>query len=252
MEIHLTAGKNDLRLPVLPEKFEVQSTQSNETVTVHTVGEVNLLGTSGLKTMDLSSFFPNQDYNFAYNVGRKQPYEYINQLAKWKDNGTILELTITDTNINFDVTIESLTYSESDVTGDVNYSIQLKEYRTLKRINRTSKGGSSNKYKVKKGDTLKKIAKKTMGKASYSKKIYKKNKKVIEAAVKKYVKKENARRKKYNKKHPKKKKKLLKWKSSNKGKRLIPGTVLIIPKVKKGSAAKKKTKKKSKKTKKKK
>lgn len=243
MEIHLTSSKKDLRFPVLPDKFEVQSSQQNETVTVHTVGEVNLLGKRGLKTIELSSFFPNQNYSFSYNKNRKEPYKYIKLLTTWKDKGTILDLTITETNINFDVTIESLVYSENDSSGDVNYTISLKEYRALTRTNKHDKGAGSGKYKVKKGDTLKKIAKKTMGKASYSKKIYGKNKKTIENAVKKYVKKENAARKKYNKKHSPKKK-MLNWKNSQKGKRLIPGTILIIPQV-----SKKKTKKKTKKKK---
>lgn len=252
MEIHLTTKSYDMILPVLPASFEVSNSQNNEIVTVHTVGEVNLLGKTGLKTIDLSSFFPNQEYNFANNKNLKKPYDYIKQLTKWKETGAILDLTITSTDISFDVTIEQLTYGEDDVTGDVNYTISLKEYKTLVRSNKTKSSGTSKKnsiikYKVKKGDTLKKIAKKKMGATKYSKTIYKKNKKAIEAALKKYVKAENKRRKKYNKTH-KQKKKLLKWKSSKKGKRLIAGTVLVIPpKPKKTTKKKKKATKKKKK-----
>lgn len=255
MKIVLTTTERSIELPVLPAKIEVQSGQNNETVTIHTVGEVNLLGKSGLKTIELSSFFPNQDYIFANNSGRLEPYTYIDILTEWKEKNVIIELTITDTNINFDTTIESLSYSEDDVTGDVNYTISLKEYRSLTRPDRSDKSvksgsgsagsGSKVKYKVKKGDTLKKIAKKYMGKTSYSKKLYTINKKAIESALKKYVKKENKKIKKYNKTHTPKKK-LITWKTSKKGKHLIPGTVLVIPAKPKKSTKPKKSKKKKK------
>ena len=61
-------------------------------------------------------------------------------------------------------------------------------------------------YIVKKGDTLMKIAKKTLGKSSKWERLYEINKKVIEEAAKKHGK-----------------------KSSSKGKRLYPKTVLKIP-----------------------
>ena len=223
-------------MPILPPSFEVQDKQNNESVTIHTVGEVNLLGMSGLREISISTLYPANDYEWQQTPTEMKPYDFVDELKKWKDTRTIIELTVTDTNINWDITIEQLTFSEDDVTGDLNYTLQLKEYRTLTRVDKVAKSTGSKssnkskkkKYKIKKGDTLKKIAKKKMGASKYSKTIYKKNKKVIEAALKKYVKKYNKAVKKYNKKHSKKKK-YLKWKNSKKGKRLIPGTVIIIP-----------------------
>ena len=236
MEIHLTTTEKDIQLPILPPSFEVQDKQNNEIVTIHTVGEVNLLGKSGLREISIGSIFPANDYSWQQIPAAMKPYDYVDNLKKWKDTGTIIELTITDTNINWNVTIEQLSYSEDDVTGDLNYTLQLKEYRTLTRVDKVAKSTKATttskpkktKYKIKKGDTLKKIAKKKMGASKYSTTIYKKNKKVIENAVKKYVKKYNKAVKKYNKKHAKKKK-YLKWKNSKKGKRLIVGTVIVIP-----------------------
>lgn len=48
MEIHLFDSATDIQLPVLPESFELTDTQNNETVTVHSFGEVNLIGKRGL------------------------------------------------------------------------------------------------------------------------------------------------------------------------------------------------------------
>ena len=56
MEIHIVKDDIDMRIPVLPQSFEISDSQNNESVTIHTMGEINLLGTSGLKTVDLSSF----------------------------------------------------------------------------------------------------------------------------------------------------------------------------------------------------
>ena len=106
----------------------------------------------------------------------------------------------------------------------MNYSLDLKEYVTLtasqKKSKSTVKRTEKKKpktYTVKKGDTLKKIAKKYLGSASKSKDLYKKNKKVIENAFKKWKKEQN-----------KKKKGSVKAKNSQNGKYLVKGTKLVL------------------------
>lgn len=224
MEIHLKANKLDLELPVIPESFEIQDQQNNETVTIYNSGEINLLGKTGLRTITLSTLWPRYKYSWSKRTSLR-PYQAMKLLKSWKDNNVICQLFITDTDIRWNVSIEKMTYSESDATGDINYTLELKEYKTLKR--RVTKITKTIKYTVKKGDTLKKIAYKYLGASKYSKKIYSQNKRAIEKALKNYVKKYNKKVKKYNRKHHKKKKKL-KWKNSSRGKRLIVGTKLVI------------------------
>lgn len=230
MEIWLNNGNDKIRLPILPSSFEVESSQQNTPENVHRKGEVNLLGKRNLKTIEISSFFPNHDYPFCQYHGFKKPYFYVKKIEGWKDSNVTPRLIITgDADINMEVSIENFKYGENDATGDVNFTINLKEYIVVKyskpakktntktgkkvnkktrkkaRPNKSKKGGNT--YTVKKGDTLLKIAKKKTGKSSNWTKIYNLNKKIIEKAAKKHKK-----------------------KSSNKGKYLYVGTKLVIPK----------------------
>ena len=116
------------------------------------------------------------------------------------NNGEVMRFVVTGTEINFQARITDFTFSQQDGTGDVYYTINLKEYREIKissttpakkktdNKNRTSsKDKNNNKNKtstkskqtihtVKKGDTLYDIAKKYYGKGSSYKKIIEKNK----------------------------------------------------------------------------
>lgn len=211
-----------IELPVAPASFNVSFPHNNVVVNITSLGDANLPGKKGLRELTLSSFFPNQDYGFLLCARKNNPYDYVDWLIKRKNAGTIMRVIITGTDINFKCLIEKLEYGEDDASGDVNFTIELKEYVKLKKSN--SKSGSSKRsgkaapktYTVKKGDTLKKIAKKKLGSASKSESLYKKNKTVIENAFKKW--KKNQLKKGYT----------VKAKNSQKGKKLIPGTKLVL------------------------
>jgi hypothetical protein len=206
MEIWLKKSESDkVRLPVLPESFTVTDTMNNVTLTIHSKGEINLKGTRGLLALPLTSFFPAQAYSFLqYTDGLLSPYEYVSKIRSWM--GKVIQVIVTGTNISFPARIESFTYGEADGTGDVSYTIDLKENKEIsfgKKRSPKSTGGS---HTVKKGDTLKSISKKMTGSASNSGAIYKANKSVIEKAAKKHGR-----------------------KSSKKGKYIYAGTKLVIP-----------------------
>ncbi len=66
MEIWLKHNNSDqILLPVTPEEFSITEKSGNTTVVINSLGEINLLGKRGLKEGSLSSFFPNQAYQFA-------------------------------------------------------------------------------------------------------------------------------------------------------------------------------------------
>ena len=189
MEIWLQKGGTKFQLPVLPSNYSVSGEQRNTTVNVITVGDINLLGKSGLRELPLSSFFPAQDYNFSNNANRKDPIAYVELIEKWKTSGEPIRVVITGT-LNMECSIESFVWGERDATGDIYYDLLLKEYRKPKTVavtkeatstasnsSRSTKPASTGQsYTVKSGDSLWKIAKQMYGDGSQYTKIYEANK----------------------------------------------------------------------------
>lgn len=184
MEIWLKQGTEKLRLPVLPSDFETTFSYSNTDVSITNLGEINLIGNRNLRTVPISSFFPAHEYNFVQYKGFPKPYKCVKLIEKWASNP--VQLVITGTNINMQVTIESFVYGEKDGTGDVYFTLELKEYikpkitekKTNSSVNknttkveipqteRPTKTVKSTTYTVKKGDTLWDISKRLTGSPS--------------------------------------------------------------------------------------
>jgi len=187
VEIWLQKESTKFQLPVLPPEYEVSEEHRNTTVNVLQIGDINLIGKTGLRELPLSSFFPAQDYNFSNNSNRKEPSYYRDTIREWKNSGEPIRVIITGM-LNMECTIESFLWAERDATGDIYYDLSLKEYKRPKIVavtktatttssSRATKPASSNKsYTVKKGDSLWKIAKQMYGNGSQYNKIYEANK----------------------------------------------------------------------------
>lgn len=61
----------------------------------------------------------------------RTPRETEKFFEKWRKEGTILSLMITDTNVNKDCVLESFDWTMSGGWGDAEYSITLVEYKTI-------------------------------------------------------------------------------------------------------------------------
>lgn len=192
MEIYIGVGNDRIRLPVLPESFELTVDNLNSVVNVNAIGDINLIGKTGLKEISFSSFFPVQDYYFNEYSNPMKPFQFISKLEGWRTSGKPVRVIITKTHINLEMAIESFSYGERDGTKDVYYTIELKEYKRLKtktvakvkvpvpkRPVKPKKKKKRKTYVVKRGDNLWNIAKKYYGNGSQWKKIYNQNKKVI-------------------------------------------------------------------------
>lgn len=175
-------GKWVVTLPIMPPSFKVTEEQDHQTVNIVKLGEILLKGNRKLKTMTFSSFFPAQRYNFA-DTSMTDPYYFVNRFEKWKDEKTTLRISI-DVNLGMTCVIQSFSYSETDGTGDVSYSLTLIEYtqQTGKRAQKTVK---VKKYTCKKGDNFYKVARATTGSTANAKKIAKANKMKVNAKLKK-------------------------------------------------------------------
>lgn len=190
MEIWLSMDNDRLRLPVLPPSFEIEVGNNNTVVNISEIGDINLIGKSGLKSITIASFFPSKNYYFVEYTNFPKPYKAIEKLEKWRKSGKPIRLIITTTDINVLMAIESLSYGERDGTGDVYYSLSLREYKTVKtkkvaqvKIPEPKRPvppkPKQRTYVVKRGDNLWNIAKKHYGNGNQWRKIYNKNKKVI-------------------------------------------------------------------------
>ena len=194
MDYYLSFNNNEerLRLPVIPSSFEVSIPHQNTTINITNLGEINLIGKTGLATMTIESFFPKQQYSFCLYKDFPHPYDCIKLLLKWKESGRPIRVIVTETPINYAMAIESITYSEVDGTGDVYFILELKEYKFIKASNvttTTTANGTTLKvpetkretkptpseYVVKQGDTLWRIAKKITGEGANYKMIAEKN-----------------------------------------------------------------------------
>lgn len=152
----------------------------------------------------------------------REPSECVRVLTEWMKNGTTLNLIITDTWINEDVTISSFTATPYGAYGNVNYNIELSVKSALqifttnemnistftKKTTPRNTAPAQKKYTVVKGDNLWAIARKFYGgTGSNWEKIYNANKDIIEKTANKYR----------------------KGKGSDHGHWIYPGTEFVIP-----------------------
>lgn len=178
MDIYIMQDDQQLRIPILPSSYELESGADNQTETVITLGEVNLIGKRTLKTVSVSSIFPAQGYWFCNYQTFPKPNECVDMVEKMKNDGYVQLIVTGSKKINILCTIETFSWGEDDGTGDINYTIEFKEYRKVSNngSSRPAKKKAKTIYTVKKGDTLQKISKKTTGTTKNWKTIKKKNK----------------------------------------------------------------------------
>lgn len=188
MEIYLSAEKKTIRIPVLPDGFEIQTKQNNQTVNITKIGDINLSGNRGLKGIAFSSFFPLYEGKHGYerHGSHKEPYVLVNTIEKWKDKSQPVRLIITQSNVNAEFLIDEFSYGPKDGSGDIEYTINLSEYIrpkvSVKNGKKSALYSSSRStkavpvtYTVRKGDTLKSIAKKQLGSSKKFTEIASKN-----------------------------------------------------------------------------
>lgn len=193
-----TLDENEwLRLPVNPEQISIKKTHGYEDVQVTQLGEYTVIGEAALREFSFASFFP-RDYHPGYCEYEDllDPWSAVGKIEKWMEGRKPVRLVITGTPIEGLVTIRSFQYSErAGNPGDVFYELELKEYKEVKfRQVETSGSGKSTVitgahrpetktvpafYVVILGDTLWKIAQRTLGNGDRWREIYEANTAVI-------------------------------------------------------------------------
>ena len=215
-------GTRQIRVPWLPASIEYKSgEQIAASYDILNRGEVQVPTGTGLTTISWESQFPGPNRKNDKYLMRgtwQDPSTYHNIFLSWLKNGTDLKVMVTGYPINMDMHLTNYEATPAGGFGDMEYSVEFTEDRDIEISKAKKKKQDQNStsiravmvyktYVVKKGDSLWKIAKKTLKKGSKWKRIYKENKSIIEKTAKKRG-----------------------YKSSNNGKRIFAGTKLKIPK----------------------
>lgn len=193
MEIYLGTDNDKIRFPVVPSSIGVNRSNNIDTQAVIKLGEVPIFNGTSLKTIEFTSFFPNQEYNFCDYTGFMKPYEFSEKIQKWMYEGKPLRVIVTDSPTNMQCLIQQFDTVEQDGTRDLYFTLNLLEYRPIEvsNLNNSSSNSSSDNltrpseeitnntqktHKVVKGDCLWDIAQKYYGKGSLYPKIKEANK----------------------------------------------------------------------------
>ncbi|WP_289147269.1 LysM peptidoglycan-binding domain-containing protein [uncultured Megamonas sp.] len=193
MEIYLGTDNDKIRFPIVPSSIGVNRSNNIDTQAVIKLGEVPIFNGTSLKTIEFTSFFPNQEYNFCDYTGFMKPYEFSEKIQKWMYEGKPLRVIVTDSPTNMQCLIQQFDTVEQDGTRDLYFTLNLLEYRPIEvsNLNNSSSSSSSDNltrpseeitnntqktHKVVKGDCLWDIAQKYYGKGSLYPKIKEANK----------------------------------------------------------------------------
>lgn len=179
----------EITLPVTPSSYAISEGQKVETVNLHSVGSVNIIGFNSSETITIECLFPSKDYSFLTANANTNPFYYIDIFTKSMKNRDIVTMIIAGTPISKEVLISNISYSEKDGSNDIYASLKLVPHTRIKveqahtsktpTVRDNSNLTSNNKmqtYKVKKNDTLSAICQKFYKKASLYPKLGKYNK----------------------------------------------------------------------------
>jgi hypothetical protein len=199
-------GVNALILPSNPTEFTVLSTPNFTTVNIDGLGEVRLPNGRASTTYawDATFYGPARVALTPLIRNWRPPVDIVAQIDNWVDQQVrqrrTLSLVISDSNVNKDVWIARWSYKPTGGFGDIAYSLELVEARTIQisidgDAAGTISGGVSSEgptpddggetaptpstWIVQQGDYLIKIAKAVYGDSSRWREIYDANKDLI-------------------------------------------------------------------------
>lgn len=127
-QIILTGKTGSITLPVPPPSYSVKIANNNSIVNIQSLGDINMIGKTGLQKISFSTFLPGID-NTLYKA--VDTAEYIKKINSLRTSDTYCHVTIVGTNVDLDVTIDSFDYEDASPVGDIDISLSLTEYKHI-------------------------------------------------------------------------------------------------------------------------
>lgn len=118
--------------PVVPnEGIVLERSQKNEAFE-SVNGEMQALGTMGLASFELESFFPTHDYDFIRPGGKRPAWDFVRTIEAVRARRIPFRAVHLDNSgrevFNLPVSVDSFTYW-IDQAGDISYQLKFTEYR---------------------------------------------------------------------------------------------------------------------------
>lgn len=221
----ISGGRSRFTFPSLPESIKVKEGANYQSFSIIGKGSVKIpKGTDASSITWSGEFFGRAKRGETIVKRWTAPEECVETLKDWMDSGTALNLMVTETDLNMDVTIANFEHERYGAYGNIRYTITLTEHRplcirTVDELGMNGPGDTSGRsdeegaadgvrtHTVASGDNLWKIARQYYGgDGSDWGKIYDENRDAIESAARQHGRQD-----------------------SNRGHYIYPGQVLIIP-----------------------
>lgn len=132
VNIYVSSGDGGrLKIPVPPERIEIQKPGNNSVANVIELGQINQLRIPDLSPFGWSSFFPSGESHFETDHDIQECIDFFNNAM---DNLETVEVSITEIGFNMTASVESFSYIYDGGDTDCNYTVQFKEYRSYGAI----------------------------------------------------------------------------------------------------------------------
>lgn len=198
--------KTKFVFPTLPEQIKCKSTSKYQSFDIISQGTIKVPKGTEVKEISWEGEFFGESKKKEAIVKKnawKKPSECVKILEEFMKSGTVLNLIVTDTWINIDVTISSFQSVAYGAYGNIRYSITFIEKKLLKIYdtselniasfekktkprNEPEPESTDTTYIVQKGDTLWGIAQTHFGSGIQWTRIYDANTEIIEETARQY------------------------------------------------------------------
>ncbi|MFD2614500.1 hypothetical protein [Paenibacillus gansuensis] len=131
MFLSIKNNKEVLQLPVPPNMYSIPGPWKNTQVD-GLKQTLNIIGLKGLRSVEISSFFPAAGHNYPFLQNRTMwGMQYVDTIERWRGLRIPIRLVIIDSSgkktENMAVVIDDFTHGMA-TDGDIQYTLQMSEF----------------------------------------------------------------------------------------------------------------------------